>query len=398
MLSRIERTWDERLAAWVGGGPLGGVLGEQTSQGWRLRPLVRRYRWFSLLVVLPTLVTALYLYLLAADQYVSEAQFMIRSAQPPSASSALNSMFGNAVALPTAGDSSAVAAFLLSHDAVAELDRKLDLKTIYRRPLIDVFGRLNGDPKAETLLRYYQHKVKVASDDTTGVITLTVRAFRPADAQHINEGLLTLSDQLVNSFNDRAQADALRVAQAEVARSEARVASVHDQLSQFRDQRRSLDPEKSGAMVTQVIGGIEGQLATARAELAVQSAALRAGNPRLVALQSKVASLERQATAQQGRLAGAPGSLAPAANAFERLGLEREFADKEYAAAMASLESAHLDAEKKHLYLVRIVQPNLPEKSLYPQRAYILLTLFVGLLVAYGIGWLILAGIREHAA
>jgi capsular polysaccharide transport system permease protein len=398
MLSRIERTWDERLTAWVSAGALGRVLGEQTPQGWQLRPFVRRYRWFSLLVLLPTLVTALYLYLLAADQYVSEAQFMVRSAQPATQSSMVSSMFGGGGMLPTVEESNAVAAFLVSHDAVAQLDRKLDLKTIYKRPMIDVIGRLNGDPKAETLLRYFQHKVKVANDDTTGVTTLTVRAFRPADAQHINEALLTQSDQLVNSFNERAQTDALRVAQAEVARSEARVAAVHDQLSQFRDARHSLDPEKSGAMVTQVIGGIEGQLASARAELAVQSAALRPGNPRLVALQTKVASLQRQAEAQQGRLAGSPGSLAPTANAFERLGLEREFADKEYAASMAALETARLDAEKKHLYLVRIVQPNLPERSLYPQRGYVLLTLFVGLLVAYGIGWLILAGIREHAA
>ena len=49
-------------------------------------------------------------------------------------------------------------------------------------------------------------------------------------------------------------------------------------------------------------------------------------------------------------------------------------------------------------YLVRVVQPNLPEKSLAPRRGFILLTLFVSLLVAYGIGWLILAGILEHAA
>src|SRR5207344_3169151 len=133
----------------------------------------------------------------------------------------------------------------------------------------------------------------VVGDDTNGVTTLTVSAFRPEDARKIAEALLALSDQLVNRFNERAQADALRIAQAEVARSEARVAAVHEQLSSFRTEKRSLDPEKSGAMVTQVIGGIEGELAKARAELAMQSAALRQGNPQLTALQSRVASLER---------------------------------------------------------------------------------------------------------
>jgi capsular polysaccharide transport system permease protein len=373
-------------------------LGEVTPQGWRLRPTVRRYRWFAALVLLPVLVTALYLYVFAADQYVSESQFLIRSSETPAPSSMLGSFLGGSGMRPTAEETSAVQAFLMSHDAVAALETKLDLRKMYKRPLIDVLGRLNGEPKAESLLRYYRRHVKVAGDDTTGVTTLTVSAFRPDDAREIAESLLVLSDQLVNRFNERAQADALRVAQSEVARSEARVAAVHEQLALFRTEKRSLDPEKSGAMVTQVIGGIEGELARARAELAVQSAALRQGNPQLTALQSRVASLERQAQAQNARLTGAAGSLAPAVSSYERIALEREFADKEYALAMGSLETARLDAQKKHLYLVRVVQPNLPEKSLAPQRGFILLTLFVSLLVAYGIGWLILAGIREHAA
>lgn len=398
MLSRIDRSWQARVADWVATGPLSEVLGETTSQGWRLRPLVRRYRWFALLVMLPVLVTALYLYVFAADLYVSESQFLIRSAEAPAPSSMLGSFLGASSMRPTAEETSAVQAFLISHDAVAALDRQLNLRTMYKRPVVDVLGRLNGDPTAESLLRYYKRHVKVAADDTSGVTTLTVKAFRPEDARKIAESLLVLSDQLVNRFNDRAQADALRVAQAEVARSEARVAAVHDQLALFRNNKRSLDPEKSGAMVTQVIGGIEVELARARAELAVQSAGLRQGNPQLTALQSRVASLERQAQAQNARLTGAAGSLAPTVTAYERIALEREFADKEYAASMVSLDSARLDAQKKHLYLVRVVEPNLPQKSLAPQRGYILLTLFLSLLVAYGIGWLILAGIREHAA
>ena len=398
MLSKVDRTWRDRLADWVAAGPLSGALGETTPQGWRLRPAVRRYRWFALLVLLPVFVTAFYLYVFAADQYLSECQFLIRSSEMPAPTSVLGSFLGGSGMRPTAEETSAVQAFLMSHDAVAALERQLDLRKMYKRPLIDVLGRLNGQPKAESLLRYYRRHVKVAGDDTTGVTTLTVSAFRPDDARKIAESLLVLSDQLVNRFNERAQADALRVAQSEVARAEARVAAVHEQLSTFRTEKRSLDPEKSGAMVTQVIGGIEGELAKARAELAVQGAALRQGNPQLAALQSRVASLERQAQAQNARLTGPTGSLAPAVSAYERIALEREFADKEYALAMSSLEAARLDAQKKHVYLVRVVQPNLPEKSLAPQRFFILATLFVSLLVAYGIGWLILAGIREHAA
>jgi capsular polysaccharide transport system permease protein len=46
---------------------------------------------------------------------------------------------------------------------------------------------------------------------------------------------------------------------------------------------------------------------------------------------------------------------------------------------------------------VRVVEPNLPGKALHPQRLKITATVFFSLLLSYAVGWLILAGVREHA-
>jgi capsular polysaccharide transport system permease protein len=35
-------------------------------------------------------------------------------------------------------------------------------------------------------------------------------------------------------------------------------------------------------------------------------------------------------------------------------------------------------------------------KSLYPERGRIVITVFFSLLIAYAVGWLMLAGVREH--
>ena len=83
---------------------------------------------------------------------------------------------------------------------------------------------------------------------------------------------------------------------------------------------------------------------------------------------------------------------------YERLLLEREFADRQLASATSSLEGARSDAQRQHLFLVRVVQPNLAEYPLYPKRWTTAIGVFIGLLTAYGIGWLLLAGVREHAA
>ena len=105
-----------------------------------------------------------------------------------------------------------------------------------------------------------------------------------------------------------------------------------------------------------------------------------------------------QLASQRGRLTGGDASLAPTVAGYERLSVDRELATKAYGSALQSLETARLDAQKQHVYLVRVVEPNLPQKSTYPLRAVTVLGVFGALLLAYGIGWLIVVGVREHAA
>jgi capsular polysaccharide transport system permease protein len=151
-------------------------------------------------------------------------------------------------------------------------------------------------------------------------------------------------------------------------------------------------------MLMTVIGGLESDLATARAERNAAAQYLRPGTPKLAELDNKIAALSAQVAQQRGRLTGGAQSLSPTAAGYDRVMLDREFAAKDYAAALSALEIARTDASKKHLYLVRVVEPNKAEKSLYPRRGLILLSTLISLLVIYGIGWLIIAGIREHAA
>jgi len=48
--------------------------------------------------------------------------------------------------------------------------------------------------------------------------------------------------------------------------------------------------------------------------------------------------------------------------------------------------------------VVNVVRPNLPERALFPKASMMIATVFLALLLSYAIGWLMLAGMREHAA
>ena len=63
----------------------------------------------------------------------------------------------------------------------------------------------------------------------------------------------------------------------------------------------------------------------------------------------------------------------------------------------ASLEQARVNAQRQQLFVTRVVQPTLAEIALYPRAALILISMFLVLSVLYGIGWMMVSGMREHA-
>ena len=96
------------------------------------------------------------------------------------------------------------------------------------------------------------------------------------------------------------------------------------------------------------------------------------------------------------RWPGGDRSLANKAAEYQRLALDREFADKQLGSALASLEQARNEAQRKQLYLERIVQPSKPDMAMEPRRIRGVFTTLVLGLIAWGILSMLMAGVKEH--
>lgn len=367
----------------------------------RLMVWLRRRRWFMLFVVLPTLLTAAYYATYAADIYESEARFLVRGRNAPSASSAsaiAGLLGGGGAANPSMTEQRAVGEFIDSHAAISGLRQSLDLAAIWRRPEADLLAMLwYESPEAERLLRYYRRRVTVAYDIETGISTLRVQAFRAEDAHAIALELLRLSEDLVNRLTARTQADTLRVAREEVQIAERRVIAAREALTAFREREQAMDPTASATAALGRVGALEATLAQTRAELQERQAFMRPDNPQVQVLRNRISALTTQIAEERARMTQGREALPQQMSAYERLQLERGFADQALTSAITSLEAARAEAQRQQVFLQRIVEPNLAERALYPTGAFNTLTVLVSLLIAYGIGWLMLAGAREHA-
>src|SRR5258706_10852188 len=109
----------------------------------RLPGWMRKHAGPLLTIVLPTLLATIYYVAFAADQYASEARYIIRGQQ-----SSAGSLFGqlmSSVSITTSQeDLLSVGDYLQSHDALKALQGKIALKDMFTRPEADYFARLRS--------------------------------------------------------------------------------------------------------------------------------------------------------------------------------------------------------------------------------------------------------------
>jgi capsular polysaccharide transport system permease protein len=354
---------------------------------------------FWLVVVAPTLLAALYFLFFAADRYQSEARFVLRVPGQTMMQSGAMAQVMQATGVSRASeDGHVVREFLESRTAMKWLADHNALKAIFAKASWDPFWRypsLFSSNTNEGLFRYFQRMVSANFDSSTGLNILKVEAFTPKDAQVIADSLLGAAEALVNRLNERARQDAINVAEKEEDRMRQRTLAAQAAMTAFREKERLIDPSQATLALLETIA----RLAIESAQISVRISELRQSSPnspQIGTLNSRRVALESEIAKERHRLAGDSRSVAPRIAEYERLMLEREFAEKALMTAMAGVEMARVEAMRQQIYLERVAAPTAPDYPAYPYRVvYIVAVLLIGLM-AWRIWRLLSADSRRH--
>lgn len=371
----------------------------QTAKSSRLKRLTSKLDMkFWVAVVLPTILAALYFGVIASDVYISESRFVVRNPQRAT-QSGLGALLQGTGFSRSQDDTYSVHDFILSRDALKELDEKLQVRNAFSDEAIDFVNRFPGlrrwDASFEALYRHYLQHVQVDYDTVSSISVLRVRSYTASDSQRMNEALLEMGERLVNNMNTRSRQDLIQAAEKEVALAEQRAKTAASALSAFRTDRSVFDPDRQSALQLQGVARLRDELLGAESQLE-QVRRVSPSNPQIPSLEGRVQTLRRAIGEENSRVLGRDGGLSAKSPIFDRLTLEKTFADRQLGVAMAALDTARSDAARKQLYLERLVQPNLPDSALEPRRLRAVLTVFIVGLVLWGVFALVAASIREH--
>lgn len=357
------------------------------------------FKSLAIVVGIPTFIAFVYFSFFASDIYVSEAKFAIRSSKTSASLSGVASLFAGGDSSGAGQDALVVQDYIHSHDMLDVLEQKLHLEQSYSSDEVDFVARLENEATREDFLEYMKGKIEITRDETSNIISLKVKAFTSELSKAIALEVIDLSEGLINKLSSRIEDDTLQIASNEVERAAEKVRTVSEKLSALRSSTTSIDPSSESSSVLSLVSSIEAKLAESRAELSEKRAYMRDGSTDVRTLVNRISALDEQLLIERNRLAGSDGdgiTMNGLIQQYQPLILEQELAREQYTSALGSLEAARIEASRKKQYLITFVSPTLPDEALEPQKIMSILTVALFAFLAYSVGGLLWAALKDH--
>jgi capsular polysaccharide transport system permease protein len=356
---------------------------------------------FVLMVVMPSLVAAVYLIFFASDQFVAETRFAVRAAS-------FNMRSSNSPGLATASsgmpivasqDAYVIGSYIRSAAILKDLPEKLRPNVIYTRALVDTWARLKENAGLEAEINYWRSMTSVYVEHSSGIVTVKVRAFTPEDARDVLQSILIASERLVNQISLKARNDAMTDAEAEVLKTQLALETTLTDLGKLRDKYSMISPVSAAGNVSALLLQAMSERITLKGQYEVATRSISPNSPIAKRIRTKLEVLDKQIKDLQGQLTSKDSGAETVSSTiaeFEKLEMRRLFTEKLNVAAQDALERARERAERQNVYVAVFVPPMLPEYAEHPKRYSLAILVSIALLTLWGIFALIAAAVGDH--
>ena len=356
---------------------------------------------FLAFVVLPTVAVFIYYAAFASDVFVTEAKITVRSASDTSAASgamSLLSQFGLSEPSNSVQDSYMILDYIKSRAIIADIGGRDRLEPLFSSPEIDWYSRLERDADFEDVWDYWRDRVYGSVETRSGILTLRVHAYRPADALQLSQEIIDRSEKLVNEISLRSRQDSLERSQQEVERASAELAEARANLLDFQSRNNAISPLDTAKRIGELLSELMRQRVALEGEIATAVASGVASGPGMEQVRSRLKVVNDQITAYEGLLTSQSNdkTVANQLKEYELLKLNQEFSERKYTISRAGYEEARRKLSSQGIFLALVVPPLEPEEALFPRVLTNTALAFAGLLILWGIGSLVGASIRDH--
>lgn len=351
----------------------------------RRRNLMMLGARLAFFVLLPTLLSGIYFFLIATPLYTAKAEFVIQqSANPVAGASGIGGLLQGSP-LATSQDSIAVQGYLQSRDAMLRLDKDLGFRSHFSNPDIDSIQRLDATATSEAAYKLYHRNVKISYDPTEGIIKMEVSATDPAVSVDFSKALISYAEEQIDHLTTRLRSDQMEGATEGYKNAEAEMLAAQRRVVDLQDRFKVLNSEVEVTLITTQIGQLDSQLTADRLSLQQMESNENPNAARMEPLKRRIAAMEGEIVSLRSKLTGdsADGTSLSAVQS-ELLVAQADVQTRQLllAQSLQSLETARSEANRQVRYLSVSVNPVAPDEPSYPrafENTMVALLLFAGI-------------------
>ncbi len=354
---------------------------------------------FITFVVVPCVIFAFYQAVIATERFESQAQVIVK--QPDGASTMDASMaMLSGLGLPSNGgsDTELVKAYIYSNDMLEYLQSSLNVRQHFSSSDIDWFSRLANDATREELFEYYNDRVAVEINDTSGVVAIYTQGFTAEFAQQLANSIVSRAEWYINSIGHQLAKSQLKFVTTEYQLVEQKLQKAQADLLKFQQQHNLLDPTAEGVAVQQIAYQLEGQITAKEAELKNLRTIMSEQAPKMVAMKSELTALKAQLVTERHKLSQhneEQSSVGEILAQYSDLKVKADLALQAYTSSQISLEKSRIEAYRQLKYLITVQSATLSQESKYPDVPYNVSLFALVLAMAFVICRIIISTVRE---
>ena len=323
---------------------------------------------FVAFVILPTIAATYYYYFVHADRFVSEFRYSVRGGATMQSASESGLSAGGTSALVYAADSFVLEDYLISVQALEDIERRLPIREMMGKDGGDPIRRYDPDLPSEDLMAFWDRSVNVRYDALTGITTAEISLFTPEDAFQVSQALVDELQLIVNGLSKEARDEMLAYVNGQYELATNDLETARRRMETFRRENRIFSPEDTVSIETSIESDLSTTLSAKRVEL--RTLRERAANsPQIPILLGEIDALRRQLLDQiESREQGDGQTMASQIAAYQELEESYEFARQTYLDTFNLKQQAETNATLNQAQLVVFVQPRLPQTSIDPDR------------------------------
>ncbi|EWH10279.1 capsule transport protein KpsE [Catenovulum agarivorans DS-2] len=357
--------------------------------------MVLSFHYVAWLVV-PVVALAIYLFVIASDQYESTATLVIKTSDEPNLAAGAS--------LPLLGidggqskDAYLIQKHILSKDMLKHLQQNVQLRAHFSQTNADWVSRLSADATFEDFYQYYLDKVNVEFDDISGLISLSVRTFEADYSYLVINEIIQHAEAFINQLGHQIALEEVAFVEKELNRSHENLSDLTAKLTQFQNKQQVFSTEQQSTAVLGSIAELNSLMISKKTEVEALLSYMNPTAAEVVTLQNQIKAIETQITEQQSKLiSDSDTALNELDIQYRNLKMQIDFAADVYKAALLGLETTRAEVHKKLKHLLVVEHATVADEALYPRRFYWFVTLTVLLAMMYGILVMVLATVKEH--